>query len=292
MNPELDFEKRYRLVREVIETIVLTVLMFLIIRLAVQNFQIQGHSMEPNFHDQELVFVDKWTYLLHTPARGDVVVFVAPPDPTQDYIKRVIGLPGDVVTVQGTQVYVNGKLLQEAYVKPYNQGNPDGSFTNRVIPPNDYLVLGDNRNGSSDSRAWGCVPRANIIGRAAFVYWPFKQDNYGIVPNVASTYVSVPSSMKTDSTDICPIDPNNRLFKASQDQNTHVLSSGMQMAAIVMMPALLVLLSSSPFYRRRSKSQQNELQRIIQAQQPSGGSTTAPIESGDSDAPEHRQDVG
>src|SRR5204863_478541 len=81
MNVELDFEKRYRLVREVIETIVLTVLMFLIIRMAVQNFNIVGHSMEPNFHDQELVLVDKWSYLFRTPARGDVIVFVAPVAP-------------------------------------------------------------------------------------------------------------------------------------------------------------------------------------------------------------------
>lgn len=254
MNPELDFEKRYRLVREVIETIVLTVLMFLIIRMAVQNFQIQGHSMEPNFHDQELVLVDKWTYLFHTPARGDVVVFVAPPQPDQDYIKRVVGLPGDVVTVQGTQVYVNGKLLQESYVKPYNQGNPWPSFTNRVIPPGDYFVLGDNRGGSSDSRDWGCLPRANIIGRVGLVYWPFGQDNTGLIPNYSSTYTSIPKPLKTNSTDICPISPNERLFKGSAIHSSPVTSANMENALALIMPGLFVFVSGKPLRHKQRKS--------------------------------------
>src|SRR6266851_10029925 len=154
MNPQLDFEKRYRLVREVIETIVLTVLMFLVIRFAVQNFNIEGTSMEPSLHNQELILVDKWTYLFRPPTRGDVIVFVAPPNPTQDYIKRIIGLPGDVITIQNTTVYVNGKALAEPYVDPQRQGNPYTSFTNRIVPDGAYFVLGDNRNGSSDSRDW------------------------------------------------------------------------------------------------------------------------------------------
>ena len=256
MNPELDFEKRYRLVREVIETIVLTVLMFLIIRMAVQNFQIQGHSMEPSFHDQELVLVDKWTYLFHQPTRGDVVVFVAPPQPDQDYIKRVVGVPGDFVTVQGTQVYVNGKLLQETYVKPYNQGNQYPSFTNRVIPPNDYFVLGDNRAGSYDSRGWGCVPRANIIGRVGLIYWPFGQDNSGLIPNYASTFAAVPTPPKTNSTDICPIDPNERLFSGTalhSSSASPTSSFNMENAFVLMMPGLLVFVSSNPLRRKRGK---------------------------------------
>ncbi|HCI81805.1 MAG TPA: signal peptidase I [Ktedonobacter sp.] len=259
MNPELDFEKRYRLVREVIETIVLTVLMFLIIRLAVQNFQIQGHSMEPSFHDQELVLVDKWTYLFHAPARGDVIVFVAPPQPDQDYIKRVVGLPGDVVTVQGTQVYINGKLLQEPYVKPYNQGNQYSSFTNRVIPPNDYFVFGDNRNGSSDSRDWGCLPRANIIGRVGLVYWPFGQDNTGLIPNYSSTYTSIPVPPKTNSTDICPISPNERLFTGSALHSSPASSSNMENALVLLMPGLFVFVSGNPLRWKQGKSDNDEV---------------------------------
>ncbi|GCE19684.1 signal peptidase I [Dictyobacter kobayashii] len=124
MDLEFDFEKRYRLVREIIETLVLTVLMFLVIRLAVQNFNIDGMSMEPSLHNQELVIVDKWSYFFHEPARGDVIVFVAPPNPSQDYIKRIVGLPGDVISIQDTRVTVNNKQLSETYVDPQRQGNP------------------------------------------------------------------------------------------------------------------------------------------------------------------------
>lgn len=196
METELDFERRYRLPKEIIETVVLTVLMFLVIRLAVQNFNIDGHSMEPNLHDQELILVDKWSYLFHPPGRGDVIVFTAPPVPKDDYIKRVIGLPGDVVTVQDNTVIVNGKILQENYVSPANLGNFYQPIVNRVIPPDMYFVLGDNRRGSSDSRDWGCVPKKNIIGRAAFVYWPLGQDNNGLLPNVSAAFKDVPSSPK------------------------------------------------------------------------------------------------
>jgi signal peptidase I len=193
MNPEHDFEKRYRLVREVIETIVLTVLMFLVIRFAVQNFNIEGTSMEPSLHDRELILVDKWTYLFRSPARGDVIVFHAPPNPSQDYIKRVIGIPGDLITIQNTTVIVDGVTLHETYVDPTNQGNiyDYKRTSNMVVPPNDYFVLGDNRKGSSDSRDWGFVPKKNIIGRAAFVYWPLQQDNDGFLPNVSSVFASV-----------------------------------------------------------------------------------------------------
>ena len=193
MNPQHDFEKRYRLVREIIETVVLTLLMFLVIRFAVQNFNIEGHSMEPSLHDQELILVDKWTYLFHPPSRGDIIVFIAPPQPSQDYIKRVIGIPGDVITIQNTTVIVDGVPLKETYVDPRNQGGTfeDRNIVNMVVPPNDYFVLGDNRANSSDSRVWGFVPKQNIIGRAAVVYWPLQQDNDGFLPNVSAVYANV-----------------------------------------------------------------------------------------------------
>lgn len=193
MNPELDFEKRYRLVREVIETLVLTVLMFLIIRFAVQNFNIDGTSMEPSLHNNELILVDKWSYLFHPPQRGDVIVFKAPPNPSQDYIKRIIGVPGDTITINNTLVIVDGVTLNETYVAPANQGNifDYKHISNLRVPPNDYFVLGDNRKGSSDSRDWGFVPRKNIVGRAAFVYWPLGQDNDGFLPNVSAVFATI-----------------------------------------------------------------------------------------------------
>ena len=193
MNPEFDFEKRYRLVREIVETIVLTLLMFLIIRFAIQNFNVDGTSMEPNLHNGELILVDKWTYLFRPPARGDVIVFVAPPHPELDYVKRVVGVPGDIITIRDTVVIVDGVTLSEPYVDPRNQGNLFAykNITNLVVPPNDYFVLGDNRAVSSDSRDWGFVPKANIIGRAAFVYWPLGQDNNGFLKNYAFVFANV-----------------------------------------------------------------------------------------------------
>src|SRR5258706_9785616 len=192
MNAELDFEKRYRLLREIIETVVLTILMFLVIRFAVQNFNTEGTSMEPTLHNTELILVDKWTYLFHQPSRGDIVVFVAPPQPSQDYIKRIVAIPGDKITVDGTTVTVDGVTLKETYIAPVNQGNPYAyKQISEVVPPNDYFVMGDNRRGSYDSRAWGFVPRKNIIGRAAFVYWPLGQDNNGFLPNASAVFASV-----------------------------------------------------------------------------------------------------
>ncbi|HEX7734025.1 MAG TPA: signal peptidase I [Ktedonobacteraceae bacterium] len=195
MNPEFDFEKRYRLVREIIETIVLTLLMFVIIRFAIQNFNVEGTSMEPNLHDKELILVDKWTYMFRAPERGDVIVFMAPPHPDMDYVKRVVGLPGDVVTVRNTTIIVDGVTLNEPYVATQNQGNQFAykNITNEIVPPNDYFVLGDNRAVSSDSRDWGFVPKGNIIGRAAFVYWPWGQDNNGFLKNYAFVFDTVHS---------------------------------------------------------------------------------------------------
>src|SRR5436309_13820259 len=193
MNVELDFEKRYRLVREVIETIVLTILMFLVIRMAVQNFNIDGHSMEPSLHDKELILVDKWSYLFHAPARGDVVVFIAPPHHDQDYIKRIIAVPGDTITIRDTTVIVDGVTLKETYVDPRNQGNiwAAKNISNMLVPSDKYFVLGDNRIGSSDSRDWGFVPRENIIGRAALVYCPLGENNNGFLPNVSPVFQKI-----------------------------------------------------------------------------------------------------
>lgn len=237
MNVELDFEKRYRLVREVIETIVLTILMFLIIRLAVQNFNVEGTSMEPSLHNTELVLVDKWSYLFHTPARGDVVVFVAPPEPSQDYIKRIIAIPGDTITIHNTTVIVDGVTLNETYVDPRRQGNlyAYNVITNRIVPPNEYFVMGDNRVGSYDSRAWGFVPRGNIIGRAALVYWPLQQDNDGLLPNVSSVFASVHQ-------------PGSSLTPTLPNQNSYALISANDVLMLVM-PGLFVV-----FARRRKRS--------------------------------------
>jgi signal peptidase I len=143
-----------------------------------QPVKVEGTSMTPTLTDQERIFINKFTYRfgLASVARGDTVVFWYPQDQTKSYIKRVIGVPGDRVRVDGGQVFVNGQVLEEAYVPPMNRDSAswkDGE--EQVVPKDKYFVLGDHRNSSSDSRTWGYVPRDNIYGRAVFVYWPLDK---------------------------------------------------------------------------------------------------------------------
>lgn len=159
--------------RELIETAVLTAAIFLIVRVALQNFRVDGQSMDPTLHNGEYILVNKVDYLLHAPARGDIVVFRAVPalQPTKDFIKRVVGLPGDTVSVRRGLVFINGRPLSEHYIMM----RPDYLFGPQKVPPNDYFVLGDNRNDSYDSSKWPTthwLARKYIIGKAWVAYWP------------------------------------------------------------------------------------------------------------------------
>ena len=188
---EQNYVKHYRIIREIMETIVLTALMFVIINLSVQNYRVDGISMEPTLHSQERVMVDKVSYLLHPPTRGDIIVFIPPNDPTSYYIKRVIAIPGDVLTIDDTTVKLDGVTLQERYVDQRFQGNQYDPIDNQVVPSGHYFVMGDDRKNSSDSRDWGFVPRENIMGRAALVYWPLGKDNSGFLHNFSSVFAKV-----------------------------------------------------------------------------------------------------
>ncbi len=168
--------------RELIETLILTLVIFLLIRFAVQNFRIEGFSMEPNFHDGQFLIVNKLIYLLHPPERGDVIVFIPPNNTTRDFIKRVIGLPGDRIEIVNGRVSVNGQPLDEPY--PLNPASYSSGLV--TVSPGEYFVLGDNRNNSSDSHSWGTVAGDKIIGKAWVSYWP-PQD-VGFVP--AFTYAA------------------------------------------------------------------------------------------------------
>lgn len=164
------------IVRELVETAVLTIGIFLVVKVAVQNFKVEGDSMLPNLHNGEYILVNKVDYMLHSPQRGDVVVFraVAADAPDRDFIKRVIGLPGETVQVRANhQVYINGRLL----VEPYPLYTPNYTFGPRRVPPNDYFVLGDHRSNSDDSHMWPTtwLRRQDIIGKAWIAYWPPKE---------------------------------------------------------------------------------------------------------------------
>lgn len=186
-------KKQALFVRTIIATLVLAAIMLLVTQTAVQTADVSGMSMEPGLHNQESILVDKWIYHLHPIARGDVIVFEAPKAaklPGQVLVKRVIGLPGDVVSIYNAVPIIDGVLLKEPYVTPQNVGATvdDKPVNNVRVPPDEYFVLGDNRRRSFDSRVWGFVPRANVLGRAALVYWPLSQDNNGLLPDVSSVY--------------------------------------------------------------------------------------------------------
>ena len=163
--------KRSHLAREIVETVALTVIIFLVIRFAIQSYRVEGVSMQPGLVSNEYVLVNKVAYLFHPPERGDVIVFHYPLDTTKDFIKRVIGLPGDTITVTGTTVTVDGVLLNEPYIS--QPANPLARVWK--VPPGDYFVMGDNRPASDDSRDWGFVPQSDLVGKAVMVYWPFNK---------------------------------------------------------------------------------------------------------------------
>lgn len=134
--------------------------------------------MYPNFHDNEYLLTDKLSYRLGEPGRGDVIVFKAPKNQEYDYIKRIIGLPGEEIEIRNGKLYINDKLLDESYL-PEEYITSGGSFWREgleaPVPQEQYFVLGDNRSHSSDSREWGTVPLENIIGKAWLRYWPFNK---------------------------------------------------------------------------------------------------------------------
>ncbi len=141
----------------------------------VQPHRVKGESMLPNFRDGELLLTEKVTYRLNKPKRGDVIVFHPPESlgslkviiSDLSYIKRIIGLPGENVKIEGGTVYINGQRLTEYYI-----GVPTGGTMNVDLLPNQYIVLGDNRGASSDSRVFGPIKDSEIVGRVWIVYWP------------------------------------------------------------------------------------------------------------------------
>lgn len=171
-----------RFILDVLETLVLSVLLFAGINTLTARIRVDGPSMQPTLYTGEFVIVNKLAYRFGAPKTGDVVVFHYPRDPEQEYIKRVIGAPGDTVKIQSGQVYVNGALLTEPYIAA-KAAYPDQEWT---VPADSLFVLGDNRNNSSDSHNWGFVQMNYLIGKAMFIYWPPKQWGIITLPSTAN----------------------------------------------------------------------------------------------------------
>ncbi len=148
--------------------------------------EINGASMEPNFHNGEYILTNKISYRLTNPHRGDVVIFKSPRNKEIDFIKRVIGLPGERVRLSNNTIYINGQKLNETYLAPdvYIFG---GSFLAEnqeiVVPPGKYFVMGDNRPHSADSREFGPIAKEDFIGKALLRYWPVSKTGLVSLPS-------------------------------------------------------------------------------------------------------------
>lgn len=180
--PELTQPKEKRssflsLLVDVLETLVLSVVLFVSINLISARIRVDGASMEPTLVSGEYVIVSRLSYRFGSPQRGDIIVFHFPRDPKEEYIKRLIGLPGDVVEVKNGSVYVNGQQLDETYLKV--ETKYAGTWN---VPADQLFVLGDNRNNSSDSHDWGTVPMDYVVGKAILVYWP--PPSWGLIDHV------------------------------------------------------------------------------------------------------------
>lgn len=191
--------------REVVEIVVFALIIFLLVRSMVVNFRVEGASMEPSLHENQLLLVSKLSYFrldlgeapliggltdavieFGQPSRGDIVVLTPPNDPERDFIKRIVALPGDRLEVRQGQLILNG----EAIVEPYAANRASYSVPELVVPEGQYYVLGDNRRNSSDSHVWGSVSRENLLGKAWVVYWPVR--DWGMAANFESAAAATP----------------------------------------------------------------------------------------------------
>ncbi len=152
------------------ETILLALVLFFAINALSARVRVENVSMKPTLQPGDFLLVNRVAYKLGEPSIGDIIVFHAPGVSDLDYIKRIIGLPGDEVRVSEGVVYVNDQPLYESYIAA--SPNYLGEW---IVPPDKYFVLGDNRNNSSDSHLWGFVPQDDIVGRALLIYWPLSE---------------------------------------------------------------------------------------------------------------------
>jgi len=172
---------------DILETIIIALAIFLVVYLfLVQPHRVQGDSMLPNFKNGELILTDKISYRIKPPQRGDVIVFKAPYDKSKDFIKRIIALPGEKIKIADGRIYINNQRLSESYI-PNTTLVREGSYLREneeyTVPDGKYIVFGDNRDHSSDSREFGPIPKQDIVGKAFFIYWP--PNAFALIPQIS-----------------------------------------------------------------------------------------------------------
>ena len=187
-----------RLAREILEAVLLALLALVILQGTVRNFKVEGSSMSPTLEGGQYLVVDHVSYLkldverlsrmvpfwtaddadpkfaFNPPVRGEVIVFRYPEDTRKDFVKRVVGLPGETVEVRSGLVYIDGETLDEPYLERMDRSNARRTS----LGEREYYVIGDNRRNSNDSRAWGIVPEKNIVGRVWLIYWPWEDVHF------------------------------------------------------------------------------------------------------------------
>jgi len=183
-----------RVLRELLEAVVLALIVFMVIQTSIRNFKVDGSSMNPTLEGGQYLMVNKLVYFqldmvrlsrivpfwkvdrpdrrfaVHPPQRGEVIVFHFPRDPSKDFVKRVIGLPGDTIEIREGKVFVNNSYQEEPYISRKGSSNMQPTR----LRAKEYFVMGDNRRSSNDSRSWGPVPEGLVLGKVWFVYWPFS----------------------------------------------------------------------------------------------------------------------
>ena len=172
-------------VREVLVTLAIALVIFFLIQTTIQSSVVLYSSMEPNLHEGQRIIISKIVYWFHEPERGDIIVFPNPNNPDEEYIKRIIGLPGETVEIKNGAVHIhqtdsNTLVLDES---EYIDDPANGDYVSDIIPEDNYFVLGDNRNNSYDSRRGWTVPRDEIVGKAWLSIWPLS--DWGLMANFA-----------------------------------------------------------------------------------------------------------
>lgn len=165
----VDWRRAGRGVLDFAKTLVVAFVLAQLVMVGVaQAFQVEQYSMEPTLLPHDRVLVNKLIYRVREPHRGDVIVLRYPRDPGRNYIKRIVAVPGDMVEIKSGHLQINGTAVEEMYLN----GAPSGDYGPETVPAGSFFVLGDNRNNSEDSRAFGFLTRAQVVGQASLIYWP------------------------------------------------------------------------------------------------------------------------
>lgn len=178
--------KIYYFLLDIAQTLILAAAAFVIVYMFLfRPFEVSGESMFPNLHDSEYLITNVIGQRIGDPHVGDIIVFKSPSEPDKDFIKRIIGVEGNSISIENGKVLVNGDVLDESIYLDEKVKTYGGSFLTEgdevVVPEGFFFVLGDNRSYSSDSREWGFVPKDNIVGSSIFIYWPLN--NAGFIEN-------------------------------------------------------------------------------------------------------------